>query len=69
MRKYYFLRRFERFSTQGRYGKGAGKFFVKWLSRLIRRQSDEWAHIQLIKRPSSSRLTPVTPPLMRKRCN
>ena len=33
---YYLLPCFERCSTQGRYGKGAGKFFVKWLSRLIR---------------------------------
>ena len=36
IQKYYLLRRFERYSTQGRYGKGAGKFSVKWLSRLIR---------------------------------
>ena len=36
--------RFERFNTKIWYGKGAGNFFVKQLSRLIWVQSDEWTH-------------------------
>jgi len=46
--------RFERFKTERSHVKGARICFVNWFSSLIWVQSDEWAHIQLIERPSSS---------------
>ena len=50
-----FLRRFQRFNTERSRVKGAGIFFfVNRFSSLIWVQSDEWAYIQLIERPSSS---------------